>query len=243
MHSPMLSFDSNGVSFSHEGITIRQGLFRHWMDIAISHAIDANNANAEARDFCNIDEFEKMGVALKREFKASMQCIIASAISLDAFHSAVKERIDIPSELLELWRSPENRTAYWKQMAEAFRLGFKLNSESVSAIRKYLREISKYRNWAIHPPSKSNKLVRRNDLMIDTEWRFVAFRCDNALTIVQMSLIIVWGLVKLLDRCNEHLKTYCIEEKKAIIPIISEWLSNFPEHSPLSEDDNNTQFN
>ena len=38
------------------------------------------------------------------EFVACMQASVATAIAYDAFYSAVKDRIEVPGEVLKAWR-------------------------------------------------------------------------------------------------------------------------------------------
>jgi hypothetical protein len=62
---------------------------------------------------------DEIARVLEAEFMASMQAVMAAAISMDAFYARVKEYVIIPSPTLDAWR--QKGTARYKQVYETIR--------------------------------------------------------------------------------------------------------------------------
>jgi hypothetical protein len=75
-----------------------------WLELAIRHLSDAQVAQgARIETWRDADENSKTG-ALKWEFEASIQAIVASGIAVDAFYAVVQSRVHLPQSLIDEWR-------------------------------------------------------------------------------------------------------------------------------------------
>jgi hypothetical protein len=226
IHGLRIGLSPNGVDASISGVSLRQDLCRHWLQIAVNHTLLAASANTDllAADLAN-DE-TALGSALEHEFQASMQAIVASAVGLDALYSAVKHRIHVPEAQTKAWR--QNRTARWKQMADVFRLGFPLRNSKVAEVRKILQEIAKYRGWAVHPPCDQQAPVHHPEIARGVEWRFMAFRYLNAQLTVRMALNFAHVFASHPRPRTKELAAYCQGLCSTLVPILEDWGKHFP---------------
>lgn len=114
-------------------------------------------------------------------------------------------------------------------MAETFRRAFDLKPALTKQIREHLRELNKFRDWAVHPPAHQKEPILRPDICRGVEWRFMAFRCHNAIVLTRVAIMIVHRLSK--ERDDESaLGKYC----RALYPVVDHlagvWIEEFPEH-------------
>lgn len=229
IHGLQMSVGPEGLQVSHDKVTLRQDLVRHWLRIALGHLRDSDLAHEEVM---KADPSTTEGQSLEREFRASMQAMVASVIALDAFYAAVKDRVEIPRDHLEAWKT--KKTARWSQMTEVFRLAFGLDKNQTRGLRTDLEEIMKYRDWAVHPPAKAKRPAFRNDIGLGVEWRFAAFRHSNALKSVGFALHTIYGLAKNATTDTETLVEYCQGVVTALDPLIAHWKEICP--SPGARD-------
>lgn len=194
-----------------------------WIQIAKRHLDAALIAKAN-RDaiWKGTDEAAKAD-ALEVEFEASMQAIMAAAISWDAFYAVLREHVTIPPSTLEKWRN--GRTARYTQVAEVTRQAFGLTQKGASMLRGNLKQIYRYRDLAVHPSGKIEAPLLHPELNLGMEWRFVYFRAHNAELAVMAAAAMLWDLThngKSKDkRISEYQKTLATRLKEI-----------FPESAP-----------
>ena len=206
-----------------DGVELRPDLTVHWLAIAVEHVRDAK-VGREALVASIADEWlGDHSAPLEAEFRASMQAIVASAIALEAFHSSLRDRTTVPPETLQAWR--ENRTARWRQVAEVIRLAFNLEPETHVQIRKSVREIFKYRDWAVHPRARSGDPVRHELLDAGTEWRFVAFTYENAHKAVGAALAVVNNLCRATPKSRPAVVEFAQNLRTRLEPLVEEWIA------------------
>lgn len=226
IHGLQLRLTEAGPEMSTAGTSLRQDMCRHWLWIATRHAFSAADANADLTAADEKGDHAQLHESLEAEFRSSMQAMVASAVAIDAFYVAVRERIAIPDELVQSWR--EKRTARWRQQGEVLRLAFGLSPEKTKELRKILSEMAKYRGWAVHPAAGQEAPVRHPELARGVEWRFVAFRFENARSTVRMALSVVDALVGHETPRPEGLTKYCENMKQALDPLVADWAERFP---------------
>ena len=211
----------------HDGFALRMDLVRHWLRIGTGHVAAARRARL-ALEVAATGQAKEAYPLLEAEFHASMQAVTAAAISIDALYSHVKERIDVPALHQAAWA--KNQTARWKQTSEVFRLAFTLaNRQDYRGLREGIREIFRFRDWAVHPPADSRLLVHNAVLGRATEWRFSAFRYENARTAMRSSLALAHNLSAVPQAKWKHLKTYCENLHAATSALVNEWRREFPD--------------
>ena len=147
-----------------------------WLELARKHAEDARARHAEClAAWAGIDEPAK---ALEREFEASMQATMATAIAFDALYDAVRKINDVLATLVAQWKA--NKTARYKQIAETLKIAFGLNAKQLEALRGSLKQHYKLRDLAMHPSGELDAPILHPELNGGVEWRFAFFRSYNA---------------------------------------------------------------
>ena len=147
------------------GLTIKDGqlspvvlhaaldVIPHWLAIALEHLQVAEAEHARLSPAWQEQANDKIARILEAEFMASVQAIMAAAISMDAFYAGLKEHVIIPSATLDAWR--QKGTARYKQVYETIRRGFKVRKEALPKVREALKEIYRFRDLAVHPGSET----------------------------------------------------------------------------------------
>lgn len=196
----------------------------YWLEIAVDHLVSAEQANAAALAAHKSGDSKQKAEALEAEFTSGMQAIVASAIAIDAFYAAIKERAAISNidELSRTWR--EKGTARYKQIAEVMRRAFSLQPEPFQALRSNLKELMNYRGKAVHPPSGATKPMMHPELNQPTEWRFVVFRFVNAKALVGFAITLVAQTASQHEGVEpERFQKYCRSLAEKIGPLVESW--------------------
>ncbi len=208
-----------------KALHVELDLCPYWFKIGVNHLAMAEDANESVKAAHKSGDSKKKAQSLEAEFTSGMQAIMASAIAIDAFYAAIKERatIDHINELSRSWR--RNGTARYKQIAEVIKRAFSLPSdESFHAIRRNIQELMNYRDKAVHPPSGAKKPMFHPELKQPTEWRFITFRFVNAKTLVRFAISLVAQIVRQHEKVEpERLQKYCRSLVKKINPIVNDW--------------------
>jgi hypothetical protein len=163
-----------------------------WSELSLRHLEDAKvRRSAREAAWAGTDEQQK-AATLEREFEASMQAIMAAAITIDAFYSVLQMHVQIPAGVLQKWRA--KRTARYSQVTEVIRRAFHLKPKGTAALRQNLKEIYRLRDLAVHPSGKIEAPILHPELNVGVEWRFAYFRAHNAELIVNAATWILWDL-------------------------------------------------
>jgi len=207
----------------------------YWLRIAYDHLLAAEECNATIQEAVEKSDDERLAPALEGSFAAGMQAIVASAVGIDALYASVKEHIAIPDDVLQAWA--KNKTARYKQIAETFRLGFQISSDGFKQVRSGLEELFRFRNWAVHPPFEVDAPKPHPDVGKFTEWRFVAFRYDNAHNATGFAISLAAQLLeKPRDKFGELTK-HCEGLKQSVHPLVEQWEDKFGQLIPKEETD------
>jgi len=130
---------------------------------------------------------------LEREFEASLQATMAAAIALDAFYSVIQTHVQLPTSLVERWRT--KRASRYSQVTEVLRRGFHLKPQETKVLRQNVKEIYRFRDLAVHPSGKLQAPLLHPELNVGVEWRFAYFRAARAEMLVNASIAIIQELV------------------------------------------------
>jgi hypothetical protein len=167
-----------------------------------------------------------IGNALRAEFSSGMQTMMASAIAIEAYYACIKDRIEIPEELVRCWQ--KNGLARYKQIAETLRLAFPMKNESFKQVRDALKEIYRFRDMAVHPPAKAATPLLRQELNLIIDWRYVAFSYNNAKHIAGFSLSIIGQTAARPNKDKfASLKPYCEALMSKLSPLLNRWNSRY----------------
>lgn len=221
-----ISIDRDGnVHSPAPDLSMSIDLFAYWLEIAMAHLIGAEDAHRQLLAVWGRGDDQEGRQWLEREFSTSLQCITAAAIAVDAFYTMVRDHVHIPEKDIQAWRA--NRTSRPKQIAEVLRRGFLIGPKSFSTMRGHLIELFKWRDWSVHPPAGYNKPTRYDELRVGTEWRFVAFRFENAKSAFALSLSLIAQLLARPKPDLESLKEHCEGALPLVSPLVEQWESKF----------------
>jgi hypothetical protein len=188
-----------------------------WLELAIRHLSDAQVAQvARIEAWNNTDEYSRIA-ALKWEFEASIQAIVASGVAVDAFCAVVQIRVQLPQSLIDEWR--EKRTPRCIQISETLRRAFSLEPKNVSSLRQNLGEIFRFRDLAIDPSAKMDVQILHPELGVGVEWRLAYFRYQNALLIVNATLRLIAELAALRTPKDADLQKYIDALRSSVEPL------------------------
>ena len=195
-----------------------------WAQIALDHARRAQGLRGRVMAAWQGTDDSVLGDALIAEFTTSMQCIVAAGVAVDALYAAIKDRTSVPESLLDTCQ--RNRTARYKQVGEVLRRAFHVSPRYAVGIRAAIREIYKYRDWAVHPPAQASAPARHPALGLNTEWRFVAFSYPNAWHLTRAAISLAWQAANRTD-VPKDLHDYCQSLRSLLAPVVSEWEASF----------------
>ena len=196
-----------------------------WLALAIDHLDQCGTAASDAVQASASNDDNALADALERESAAGMQAIMSAAIALDAFYAQLKERVVISKDLLSAWR--KNKTARPTQIAETSRLAFDVKAKSIDHLRLVLEEIFRFRDTAVHPPAEAKQAILRPDINRGVEWRFVAFRYENALPLTRGSLSVITQLTGRPKEGLPALTKYCGECHAAVTSLVTRWEAKY----------------
>jgi hypothetical protein len=179
-------------------IHVRTDVAHTWMAIARSHMTESQAARSDRIQAWESDNEQAKAAALDREAVAAMQAIMAAAIAVDAFYARIQLHVKVPEDQRKAWL--RNRTARYKQVSEVIRVAGNLKPNEMKSIRKSLEELYRFRGWAVHPPQDLRAPVSHPDHNVGVEWRFVAFRADNAAAAVAVAMSLFQQLAARADR-------------------------------------------
>lgn len=213
----VLSFDKSGKPTGSLTLHLHFDVCPTWFELALGHLEDAKNRQSARIAAWNTSDEDSKAATLEREFEASMQSIMASAIAVDAFYAVIQAKVKIPSTLITKWR--KKRTPRYAQIAEVLRIAFTLKPKGSAILRKNLKEIYRFRDLAVHPSGKIDAPLLHPELQVGVERRFTCFRYENALLIVRETLRMLCELVTSGKPKNGEVRKYCEALRLRIEPL------------------------
>lgn len=192
-----------------------------WLSIALFHLAESEKAHALLMEGKRTEDAEKIAVALREDFMAGMQTIMASVLSIDAYYASIKQHVVVPEKTRLAWR--DNRTARYRQITEVFCMAFKISGEPAKNLRENLKQLFLYRDKAVHPVAGTNPPALHTELNKITDWRYSTFRNYNAKDVVKTVLSIVDQASNKGNAKNIELNNYCKIVIARIEPILNQW--------------------
>ncbi len=203
------------------------GLHVRWLEIALKHLEDAERAHADLLDGWPAGDDELKGQTLENEFASSLQSVVAAAVAVDAFYAMIRRYIAVPEDTMKAWR--KNRTSRPRQITEVFRLSFAVGTKSTAEMGGRLKDPFKLRDRSVHPTAEFECPVWYEELGVLTEWRFVAFRAENAKSAVSLVLSIIAQLFARPRSTSLELAEHCKGAVQFITPLVEEWERKYGE--------------
>ncbi len=200
-------------------LQLRTDVWPHWLLEAVEAVPAALSAAGEVtRIGADPDRDEAaLDLALSAELRATMRAITASAFAVDSFYSAVRSRSPGHPHA-EAWR--EHRTPRHAQVYETIRYSLKLRNPGAGEIRERIRELFRFRDWAVHPGSQFRDPILRADIDSGVDWHFMVFRADNAVGAVAKTVSMMDVLVARMLRGSEELRQSHPGARKAMAQIL-----------------------
>jgi hypothetical protein len=202
----------------------------YWLEIAVGHVVRAEERHSEVLAAWQTADEGRRAKSLEAEFESSMQAISATGIAIDAFYARVKEDVQLPPDLISRWRA--NGTARYKQIAEVLRRAFLMNARSAVNLRQAVKEVFKFRDFAVHPPADARAPVRYPELNTAAEWRIEAFRAHNARILCGLAISIVAQLLENPRLDTQQFAEYCAATRERISPLLETWEERYGELFP-----------
>lgn len=171
-----LDLNSPGGLSSNLMVEVLLDVWPYWLDVGMDHAAQAREARHRLESL-DPEDGERVGLVLGEECRASMVAMSAAAFALDGFHAAIRRHADMSSLALEWSRAGTPRYA---RVFELMRRSFRMSNANAKEARAIVKELFRFRDWAVHPPADFNAPVLHEVLRRGVEWRFVAFNAPNS---------------------------------------------------------------
>lgn len=205
-------------------VHLRTDMWPHWLAEAVSAAIAAAEIAPGTTPELRESDPEEMRRLLEAELRASIRALASAAFTIDAFYSSVKARSpEHPQQAM--W--DEKGTPRRKRVAETLRhhLCVRKNVEAKELSHR-VREIFRFRDWAVHPGSLYREPIYRPDVDAGVEWHFAVFRAANAVAGVSKIVALLDFMVGKLDRGSEELAKWKPPARKAMNQILDGYESS-----------------
>ena len=172
-----IGVDDSGGFTSNLTLEVRLDIWPYWLDIGMDHAVEALSTRQGLIEAAQGPDETKSSL-LEAECKTGMVAIAAAAFALDAFYEATRNALPGMDALVATWN--KSGTARHARVSETLRRAFRVNDQQVAKLRQQVKELFKFRAWAVHPPAGYREPVLHDVLRVGVEWRFVAFSATNA---------------------------------------------------------------
>lgn len=176
--------------------TVRLELWPHWLLTACDNGLLANAAEQRLHRAFAEDTDDK-APALEAELRAGLAVNSACAFAFDAFYASVVERFGEHPDAAT-WR--RGRTPRHRQVFETLRYHFKINNQDAPQVADIIKQLFKFRDWAVHPSAKFTEPLYRPDIDVAVERRFITFSASAARKTIEASVSLMSALVEKAGR-------------------------------------------
>lgn len=105
---------------------------------------------------------------------------------------------------------------------------FKVGNDGAKQLHRSVAEVFRFRDWAVHPPADFREPIPHDMLDSSVEWRFVAFRAENACRAVGAVTSIIAQCVHEPRRQNADLVAWCEGQEARIDARLHRVLAEIP---------------
>lgn len=195
----------------------------HWLDLAYEHLREADCAHAS---LLTTGVNGREGAALlDREFKASMQAVVAAACFFESLSSATLECENRPPRE---GPRPGPRGSRSARVAEQLRRAFGLRKRRAASLASVVREIYRFHDQVVHPTSAFSTAVLHPELGVRVERRFVAFRFNNVKILVRAAIAFSKILPSRdLSKRSQTIRSLAVLMTQACAPLHTEWEQSY----------------
>ncbi|MBM9616707.1 hypothetical protein JWJ90_20805 [Desulfobulbus rhabdoformis] len=162
-----------------------------WLRIAYENLQLSKKANKKIKDSWSEDVNNQKELLIK-ELTPSVQVFVSCGIALDSLYDQLRPYAKISREDIDKWK--ENRTKRSSQICEIIKRVYKLNNEIFKGYRNNIKSIIDFRDKAVHPDNSIQQACNRPDIPVGVDWRFSAFRYDNAIICYQRTMEMILHL-------------------------------------------------
>jgi hypothetical protein len=188
---------------------LRMDMWPQWLHEALDATVAARDAHAQvtAEAASPTDEV-RLGDLLDLELRASMRAITSAAFAVDAFYASVRARSSEHPDRARWLASGRRRAPRHVQVFATLHHALKIRRPGAGEVRRRIKELFKYRGWAVHADSAFRDPVLREDIDRGIDWHYAAFRAENAVSILGMTVQTLDVLVGLFERGTEELREW-----------------------------------
>jgi hypothetical protein len=202
-------------------VEVRLDTWQHWLRVAVANVDRANAAHVDLLAAHAASDDAAKGRVLHDEFQAAMVAMSSAAFALDAFYATVKDRIPPRPDLEAAWS--KNRTSRAARISETLRRAFKISNTGAGVLRATVKELFKFRNWAVHPPARFREPIMHPDLAVGVEWRFIAFAAAGCTEATRATLSILSQCLQRPKPQHAELVEWTRFGTSVLEPILDDW--------------------
>ena len=172
-----ISVDDSGQMQSNLVLSTSYNVLPIMLRIAHDNIFLSHQAKKEIEEYWNEDPINQKSLLMK-ELAPSIQVFVSCGISLDSMYDQLRPYANIQQTDVDAWK--EKRTKRSAQILEVIRRVYKLNNEKTKAFKNNIDSIIDFRDKAVHPDNSIKRSCTRPDVPVGVDWRFSAYRYDNA---------------------------------------------------------------
>ncbi len=190
-----------------------------WIRTALNSLRTARLAWKSAKERISVNVDDVAVELLETDFQHSMIVVVGFAISVDAFYARLSQFNGSPhAKSGNLRKAPR-----YAQVAEQFRLSYKVDNKIFSSIRLALKQLYELRDQAVHPSGKLAPAVLYPEIDRGVEVRFERFRSKVVSVVAQDSMNIIDYLTNKSEPINKKVEAFSKVTGKELQCIISEY--------------------
>ena len=203
---------------------LRLNLAIEWLEIAVEHL---QAAEASQREWLDQQERgEDINPALNREFKASMQAMVASGTFFEALYSATREAM--PTALRATATEGRGKGKRSAVVIEQLKRAYGLRKNGTANLTSVVSEIYRFREEAVHPSASFGPPAIHPLLGQYVERRVAMFTFPNAKLLVRATL----AYAKILPTIGQkrgpaEAKDLCTYLLASCQPLVTVWENNY----------------
>lgn len=172
-----ISVDEAGNTDARLVLSTSYNVVPLWLRIAHDNVLLSHKASTDIKDKWNEDA-ENQKALLLAELTPSMQVFVACGTALDALYEQLRPFAKISQPDINAWR--DTKTSRAAQIAEIIRRAYKQEKSAFNAFKLNIKSIVQFRDQAVHPTHEIRRTCTRPDISVGVDWRFSAYRYDNA---------------------------------------------------------------
>jgi hypothetical protein len=196
---------------------LRMDLWPQWLHEALEATVAARAVHADlVAEAAAQTEEGRLAELLDLELRTCMRAISSAAFAVDAFYASVQARSPAHPDRAK-WRAPgRRRTPRQAQVSETLRYHLKLKQPGAGEIRSRIKQLFRFRGWAVHADSKFQDAIHRADLDLGVDWHHAAFGTENAIATLGSTLQMLDVLVACMERGSKEVREYALFAKERL---------------------------